>query len=65
MEEEAEKKKEARMEAWGRDDFSVYKMHPGETVEIQVNAIALLFISVQRHNCRKAISNLEMVNRQI
>ena len=24
------------MEAWGRDDFSVYKMHKGETVEIQV-----------------------------
>ena len=46
MEEEAEKKKEARMEAWGRDDFSVYKMHPGETVEIQVNAIALFLIFV-------------------
>ena len=36
MEEEAERKKETRMEAWGRDDFSVYKMHKGETVEIQV-----------------------------
>ena len=43
MEEEAEKKKEARMEAWGRDDFSVYKMHPGETVEIQVNTFVFLF----------------------
>merc|ERR1719189_2510596 len=35
MEEEAERKKETRMEAWGRDDFSVYKMHKGENVEIQ------------------------------
>ena len=43
MEEEAEKKKEARMEAWGRDDFSVYKMHPGATVEIQVNTFVFLF----------------------
>ena len=39
MEEEAERKKETRMEAWGRDDFSVYKMHKGETVEIQVKKI--------------------------
>ena len=40
MEEEAERKKETRMEAWGRDDFSVYKMHKGETVEIQVRGLS-------------------------
>ena len=37
MEEEATVKREDRLSAWGRDDFSVYKMHKtGESVEIQV-----------------------------
>ena len=37
MEEEASTQRESRLNAWGRDDFSVYKMHKGEaSVEIQV-----------------------------
>merc|ERR1712223_1694534 len=35
MEEESTTQRESRLSAWGRDDFSVYKMHKGETVEIQ------------------------------
>ena len=47
MEEEAEKSRDARLEAWGRDDFSVYKPKKvqqtleqewrNETVEMEVN----------------------------
>lgn len=36
MEEEAEAKKESRLSAWGREDYSVYKMHK---VEVQVKVI--------------------------
>ena len=41
MEEEAEKSRDARLEAWGRDDYSVYKpktvTKPSEVaVEVQV-----------------------------
>ena len=38
MEEESVNQRESRLTAWGRDDFSVYKMHKGaqESVEIQV-----------------------------
>ena len=44
MEEETEMQRDARLEAWGRDDFSVYKMHKLKTsgeegVEIQVRKI--------------------------
>merc|ERR1711962_1214325 len=35
MEEESTTKRESRLSAWGRDDFSVYKMHTAQTVEIQ------------------------------
>ena len=40
MEEESVNQRESRLTAWGRDDFSVYKMHKAgaqESVEIQVN----------------------------
>ena len=41
MEEEAEKSRDARLEAWGRDDFSVYKpkklQQTEETVQMEVN----------------------------
>lgn len=41
MEEEAEKSRDARLEAWGRDDYSVYKpktvVKPSEVaVEVEV-----------------------------
>ena len=39
MEEESVNQRESRLTAWGRDDFSVYKMHKAgaqESVEIQV-----------------------------
>ena len=36
MEEESTTQRESRLSAWGRDDFSVYKMHTAQTVEIQV-----------------------------
>ena len=45
MEEEAEKSRDARLEAWGRDDFSVYKpkkvQQTEETVEMEVNLLNL------------------------
>jgi hypothetical protein len=44
MEEEAEKSRDARLEAWGRDDYSVYKpktvTKPSEVaVEVQVETV--------------------------
>ena len=36
MEEESTTQRDQRLSAWGRDDFSVYKMHSAQTVEIQV-----------------------------
>ena len=40
MEEEAEKSRDARLEAWGREDYSVYKpkkvQQTTETVEMEV-----------------------------
>ena len=36
MEEESTTQRESRLSAWGRDDFSVYKMHSAQAVEIQV-----------------------------
>ena len=36
MEEESTTQRDKRLSAWGRDDFSVYKMHSAQTVEIQV-----------------------------
>merc|ERR1719445_1350029 len=43
MEEEAEKSRDARLDAWGRDDFSVYKpkkvMQTTETVEMEVTTV--------------------------
>merc|ERR1719500_1594090 len=35
MEEESTTQRDKRLSAWGRDDFSVYKMHSAQTVEIQ------------------------------
>merc|ERR1712158_21652 len=35
MEEESTTQRDQRLSAWGRDDFSVYKMHSAQTVEIQ------------------------------
>ena len=42
MEEESSTQRESRLNAWGRDDFSVYKMRKGEaSVEIQVSPALL------------------------
>ena len=47
MEEEAEKSRDARLEAWGRDDYSVYKpktvTKPSE-VAVEVQVIWFLFL---------------------
>ena len=48
MEEEASTQRDSRLDAWGRDDFSVYKMRKGEaSMEIQVQFLKA--VSVQRH----------------
>merc|ERR550532_1299406 len=39
MEEESTTQRDKRLSAWGRDDFSVYKMHSAQTVEIQDKTI--------------------------
>lgn len=36
MEEESEARKESRLSAWGREDFSVHKLQQGGTLEMQV-----------------------------
>ena len=49
MEEEAEKSRDARLEAWGRDDYSVYKpktvTKPSE-VAVEVEVTEFLFCIV-------------------
>ena len=49
MEEEAEKSRDARLEAWGRDDYSVYKpktvTKPSE-VAVEVQVIWFLFLDI-------------------
>ena len=51
MEEESVNQRESRLTAWGRDDFSVYKMHKGaqESVEIQVFFKYVVMKNVESH----------------
>ena len=47
MEEESEKTRDARLEAWGRDDFSIFKpkkvQQSTETVEMEVLSILMAY----------------------
>ena len=55
MEEESTTSRESRLTAWGRDDFSVYKMHKSsaqETVEIQVELHYVRYSAKNRNNAR-------------
>ena len=51
MEEESETQRESRLTAWGRDDFSVFKMHKGQTVEIQVGGFSIIYYFQQQQQC--------------
>ena len=56
MEEEAEKSRDARLDAWGRDDFSVYKpkkvVQSTETVEMEVEITFPLYRATSDNNER-------------
>ena len=52
MEEESTTQRESRLSAWGRDDFSVYKMHSAQAVEIQVTVAFDEFFFQSLHHRR-------------
>ena len=68
MEEEASTQRESRLDAWGRDDFSVYKMRKGEaSMEIQVHTFfksqlsstcPLTFLTLQETVTREVIDGV-------
>lgn len=57
MEEEIEIRREDRLEAWGRDDFSVYKPHKvlqvqeGEEVQMEVRHSHMQWIDFSQVTC--------------